>query len=711
MKNKTSLIKKILSAFLVVLIGVPPAQADGGLSPTSILNNKDPLDFGSNASGPIWNYLPEKLYEGETDPKQLAEKERLSKLLFAEYLGYLNAVGIELASFENSIQGKKEIQQSGECSDDTLKSYNKILADSAGSDLATFTNAYCNSPCRQKAEFDFAQIAHFAEPENGVKSCEETAKEMYNSYNCDEFGTNRDDRNSIDTSMADMADLQMPSVGDFGTSSDLNFGSDFSGASVGTDAPLNLGSRGIPGTVGRSAIIGGSSKLPKLGITIPSGSDLKSSKTAADGDFKSLLSKKKIACKKANSDRMRQTFAPTDGTSKATIGSSIRDPLDPRWTNVSGDLPDTKKDLLNNTEKNPACKLTESEQFDHFSKLRSGYMRISLDKIFDTLQVWPIFDDNDHVQKEYLRLITSTADQLFLPLIDELEANYREVCNGGGGSSSVSAVSQGTTEIGGTKLKVIAHGGPEETDLNKDQDKKTAELATVATYFNSNSSIAESFVNGLFGATEIGSDSPFEFRAGEIAKGVQDGTIKPGDVSKEAAKGVTNPQAAEIERITRRYLSQGDYQGLKVAAAQIAGGITSGALVGAGVKGSAILAEKGIALAKGTLGGGKLSTLLTSVQKTVMIPMMEGGQTGAVSFGPFFKTTKEATAAANELGFSKVAGTVNGQAIYSNGKTFISRDIDGHNGGVWKMAKTIRDLGQRSTRMGTYDKFLNWIGD
>jgi hypothetical protein len=41
----------------------------------------------------------------------------------------------------------------------------------------------------------------------------------------------------------------------------------------------------------------------------------------------------------------------------------------------------------------------------------------------------------------------------------------------------------------------------------------------------------------------------------------------------------------------------------------------------------------------------------------------------------------------------------------------ITPDIDGHNGGIWKMGKTIKDLNSKSTRMGTYDKNLNRIGD
>ncbi|MFC0399144.1 RHS repeat-associated core domain-containing protein [Paraburkholderia rhizosphaerae] len=79
--------------------------------------------------------------------------------------------------------------------------------------------------------------------------------------------------------------------------------------------------------------------------------------------------------------------------------------------------------------------------------------------------------------------------------------------------------------------------------------------------------------------------------------------------------------------------------------------------------------------------------------------------------GPVFKTTKEATAAAEALGFKRISETVNGQAIYQDGKRFITRDVDGHNGGAWKMADSVQNLGSKNTRLGTFDASLtNLIG-
>ncbi|GAA4174190.1 toxin C-terminal domain-containing protein [Gryllotalpicola koreensis] len=72
-------------------------------------------------------------------------------------------------------------------------------------------------------------------------------------------------------------------------------------------------------------------------------------------------------------------------------------------------------------------------------------------------------------------------------------------------------------------------------------------------------------------------------------------------------------------------------------------------------------------------------------------------------------TTPQATAAAKELGYAKVRGTSHGQPIYSNGKNFISPDVDSHSGGVWKMASSPDGFG-KAERLGTYDDKLNWIG-
>ncbi len=74
-------------------------------------------------------------------------------------------------------------------------------------------------------------------------------------------------------------------------------------------------------------------------------------------------------------------------------------------------------------------------------------------------------------------------------------------------------------------------------------------------------------------------------------------------------------------------------------------------------------------------------------------------------------TTKEAIEAAKALGFEPTGQFSHGQPIFKKANKYITPDIDGHIGGVWKMANSIKDLGSKRSRLGTYDKNLKRIGD
>ena len=62
-------------------------------------------------------------------------------------------------------------------------------------------------------------------------------------------------------------------------------------------------------------------------------------------------------------------------------------------------------------------------------------------------------------------------------------------------------------------------------------------------------------------------------------------------------------------------------------------------------------------------------------------------------------------------GYRKVKFRSKEMPVFYNGKNYLSPDRDGHNGGVWKMAKKKHELENRSVRMGTYDKDLKRIGN
>ena len=66
---------------------------------------------------------------------------------------------------------------------------------------------------------------------------------------------------------------------------------------------------------------------------------------------------------------------------------------------------------------------------------------------------------------------------------------------------------------------------------------------------------------------------------------------------------------------------------------------------------------------------------------------------------------------AQKLGFKKTNFYSHGHPVFQKGNKFITIDVDSHNGGIWKMANSVENLASKRTRLGTYDKNLNKIGD
>ncbi len=61
-----------------------------------------------------------------------------------------------------------------------------------------------------------------------------------------------------------------------------------------------------------------------------------------------------------------------------------------------------------------------------------------------------------------------------------------------------------------------------------------------------------------------------------------------------------------------------------------------------------------------------------------------------------YMKTSDLTQIANKLGYTKVKGAVSkGQAVYTNGKTYITYAVDSHNGGFWKMLGRVHINAQR----------------
>lgn len=142
---------------------------------------------------------------------------------------------------------------------------------------------------------------------------------------------------------------------------------------------------------------------------------------------------------------------------------------------------------------------------------------------------------------------------------------------------------------------------------------------------------------------------------------------------------------------------------LAVAAGVAATATGPGALVGVP---AIVVSVEGVAVGATTATLGA-TTMLSSLQN-----LYDDLQNYNSSKNTWHKmTTKEADAAASELGFQKTNYRSHGQPVYKKGNKYITPDTDGHNGGIWKMADSVENLGSKSTRMGTYDKNLKRIGD
>jgi len=103
----------------------------------------------------------------------------------------------------------------------------------------------------------------------------------------------------------------------------------------------------------------------------------------------------------------------------------------------------------------------------------------------------------------------------------------------------------------------------------------------------------------------------------------------------------------------------------------------------------------------------EISTLAKNIKKI--------DKSGVVAKGTVRITLKEATKAAELLGYRKTSKYSHGQSVYErisgNGPKYITLDVDAHSGGVWKGASSVENLASKTTRSGTYDASLKWIGD
>lgn len=620
MASVLGVLRHTLIALLAFLIALPPAHARIFL-PSSVTGE---LPVGT--SQPVWDYLAQEVVS-QFGVLQGQDEQDLARLFFADYLDYLNAVGIGLAVFEGSIQAEKEIRETGQCSSDTLHAYEGNLKSALNSDLSTFTNTYCQSTCRIQAKLEFGKIAHIIDE----PSCEESARKMYNDFNCEDTflvgfedaGVSSEKREDdatpyhIDTNRVETPKYIFP---------DYRPG----------DVKVSVFSSRLP-SASLSTLLSSPDHFEKVVpmdfaalLPSPSGSNYKyTNPFKIENKLHDTIAEKKAACVKKNHNHLRITFDDPKGRGSHNYGfhkSPPKNPFDPRWTTLSEPEPEEKPWPGNGDEDSPQdspCKLEGGHDQEHYTKLFEGYQSISVNKIYSSLAHWPIFDENGRVETEYLRLITFISDQIFYSLINELEAKNKTACMAASGDvpNKVGKLIVTYTLV---KPGVEVPVGP----AKKDDDEEEIEVEVqvpfpenVANYFSGPWSFIDSFVNGVSGSTSTGAATRLEHRAAALAGRVQGGSLSRDDIGARAQNGPLGYRAVEIERKTQEYLAQGSFDQLKYLAAEVFGGVVSGsALAGAG---------KAVGSAAAGLQAGKFSSLFEVVKESIRKPLLAGGETGA----------------------------------------------------------------------------------
>ena len=147
-----------------------------------------------------------------------------------------------------------------------------------------------------------------------------------------------------------------------------------------------------------------------------------------------------------------------------------------------------------------------------------------------------------------------------------------------------------------------------------------------------------------------------------------------------------------------------------LGALEIVGAILGGAAITVGTGG--LGAPGGVTIA---IGGVILGAVEMSVGSAIVLAAYDNFGKDFAKMDHIRMTTKEATTAAEKLGYKKTNQYSHGQPVYErvsgDGPKYITPDVDGHNGGTWKGANNIKDLGSKATRSGTYNGGLQRIGD
>ncbi len=638
MRNSVSWLQKILTSFLTLLLVIPPIQAEPLFGSLDLAG----ANFGP-LTHPVWETVAQKILD--SDPlggKSESELKEIQRGLFADYLSYLNSIGIELASYEATLLREgEEGERDRSCLDSDEVRENDLIKSSLKSDVHTFTQTYCSAPCRKMKATGFQLIATY-DPVGSV-SCEKQARQIFEDFNCE---GKANDPSSLYNSFEGIGNGRNLSIGLGNNVPKLRIPypklpSSQHFIELGLEDNLQNLSGGDPFLFSSQpninyqpgTFVGIDNPEKILPYQVPAYSVPENSPPAIDAEILGLARAKKTQCQKKTSQSLYTTFQnPADASPNSTSNLSHPNNFGPNplWTTYDPEPANHSTDEDYFITKIPD--LCGNYKPDHFSKLRSKYMVISHDAILSQLGHWPILDEEGKVEDKYIVEIKQISDALFIKLIERLENSYIQNCSSRFDLDKIAMFGEGHAVITGAKVVNPGKEVPSDKKVDEEKEKKDDDqskggyqVETVAQYFSHSAEPIESFVDGLLTADRLGSASPVEHRASSLAAEVRDGRLKYEDIGAAAKNGPYGYRAEDIEKMTRGYLEQNDLAGILNLAAEIAGGVSGGVLVNGGV--SAARRLGGV-----DLSGVNLSRLFLSIRDFIRKPLLEGVETGAVNF-------------------------------------------------------------------------------
>ena len=399
--------------------------------------------------GKVWDLLAARSARLTIEDSQGSEPitndeiEAASKVIYSDFLIYMNEVGVRVELAKMQIKHRKDAErvQPGAvpfCSESDLKNWNAVSMQALDLDYETFEKAYCERSCTDEQDLFKTVLDPVA--------CTETASKLYNAYQCDASSRLNSDEGSIpgslpnpDETSDEHTEEPISSSGELpGIASDLGFeGSttvnesfDVSEVSLASGFGLTLDLVPMP-SFGSSPASG-----PSFSSTSDNSGSLTPPRTAAE-----MVARKLMRCGKASEIAWVITIPnpidrlPQSSGSLFTGGSAgWSTPIDPIIRMETEQLLEQLKPGIDK-----ACETVKPESEDSHSLVLAAYQLIRFQAIESNFGHLAIGDENLSVnavhtisiygQKlehtydaDVLNAILAEADSFFLPLLQSSDA-------------------------------------------------------------------------------------------------------------------------------------------------------------------------------------------------------------------------------------------------------------------------------------------------